>query len=180
MAGKALLNPHTLLELAGVKPGMCVLDCSAGQTGHLLVPAASKVGENGKVYGVSVLVEDLDKMFGHPHYENHSHLEMVRGNYFRHEGVPLDPSTADRIFLINQLYTIENLEAFLHEMARLIKRGGELWIIDWRSSASHPVAPHADHRVDALRLERALASFGLSTKPHSVGRDHFALRVQFS
>ena len=180
MGGSALLNAKTVLDLAGVEPGMCVLDCSAGQTGHLLVPAADRVGSRGKVYGVTVLKEDLDRMDGHPHYENHPHLQMVRGNYFRHEGVPLDPSTADRIFFINQLYTIDNLEAFLHEMARLVTRKGELWIIDWRRSSRHPVAPSNDHRVDALRLERALASLGLQTKPHSIGQDHFALRVQFS
>ncbi len=180
MAGGALLNPHALLSMSGVQPGMCVIEFGAGHTGHLLVPASKWVGAEGKVYGVSVLAEDMDRMCGHPGYEAHDHFCMVRGDYFRHEGVPLECAIADRVYLVNQLYSISDLESVLHEVARLLKTKGELWLVDWRWDSTHPVAPPLSHRKQLLPLERQLAGYGLRTTPRTLGKDHMTLRVQFS
>lgn len=179
MGGNALINAHQLLKMAGVTQGMTVIECGAGHTGHLLFPAAKLVGKAGAVHGISVLPEDIHMINQHPVCQGETCLSMLHGDYFRVGGVPLKGGSVDRIFLVNQLYTIKDLDGFVGEMRRLLGKSGELWMVDWRADSAHPVAPNQQLRVKTLPLERELARRGAKTTPLSLGQHHFVLRAHF-
>ena len=63
-AGSALLSAEKVLDIAGLEEGQVVLEVGPGRTGHMLFPAAERVGKHGRVFGLDMARDTLEMLEG--------------------------------------------------------------------------------------------------------------------
>lgn len=159
MAGNALLHAEKILAVAQVHEGMHVADFGVGHTGHLIFPAARRVGEAGRVYGVDLRRDALKMLEGRRRQYLVHNIELVHGD-IEAGGLNIPTSSLDRIFLIHTLpVALRHVEIVL-EARRLLKADGRLVVIDWQPKANHPVAPESQFRLHPNQVDLTLARAG--------------------
>jgi ubiquinone/menaquinone biosynthesis C-methylase UbiE len=131
-----------------LKPGDVVADLGAGG-GPFVVPFARAV-PNGRVYAV-----DIDRNF-FPHIEKRAkaagvaNVQTVLGQ-FTDPGLPA--SDLDLAFMHDVLHHVENRAAYLKSVAKYLKPGGRIAIIDYHPAQS----PHKDDASLVITREQAAA-----------------------
>lgn len=160
MAGNALLDALAILGIADVRPGMRVADFGAGRTGHLVVPAARIVGEDGAVYAVDIHPDVLATIQGHRSDLSLTNLYPVRGDIERYCGVDLAPRSLDRIFVLSTLSATRELATLVSEARRLLASDGRIIVVDWDSMTRHPVAPVPTARLIPEAVDKVFTDGG--------------------
>jgi len=151
------LPPGDVLAALGVQIGATVADVGAG-TGYFALPLSSAVGAAGKVYAVDGQSEMLAWIKGKLDQAEFANIELVHAEA-EQSGLPA--SGCDLFFLANLWHEIENRAAVLLEVRRVLKIGGRIAILDWRTDVEPVAGPPLAHRIapaDALR-EMQLAGF---------------------
>ena len=143
----SFLTPGQLVRDMYLKPGDRVCDIGCG-TGAYTIALAKCVGEMGQVYAVDVHREALHTLAGTLDKQGIQNVEMLWADV--EKGIPIDAYSLDAIVISNVLFQLENIDAMLSHVAKLIKPEGQLLIVDW--SASHAgIGPHPGHVVDEER-----------------------------
>ncbi|WP_280562740.1 MULTISPECIES: bifunctional demethylmenaquinone methyltransferase/2-methoxy-6-polyprenyl-1,4-benzoquinol methylase UbiE [unclassified Chromohalobacter] len=121
------------LERAGVRPGHHVLDI-AGGTGDLALKFSRLVGPRGRVVladiNASMLHVGRDKLLDNGVGDN---AEYVQANA---EALPFADNSFDCITIAFGLRNVTDKEAALRSMARVLKPGGRLLILEFSKPAS--------------------------------------------
>lgn len=161
MAGSALLDAMAILDVANLRPGYRVADFGAGRTGHLVLPAARIIGDDGAVYAVDIHPEVLSALHGHRSLYSLSNLIPMRGDIERFGGISgITPASLDRIFIINTLWSMQRLASIVAEARRLLARDGQIIVVDWEPNARHAVAPITASRVAPQSIDRVFGEGG--------------------
>jgi SAM-dependent methyltransferase len=125
---------ETVVQFAGVKPGMWVADVGAGE-GYYTVRLAPLVGEEGRVLAQDIVPETRDNLAQRVQRERLDNVAVKLGE-------PSDPKlpagTFDRIFLIHMYHEIERPSEFLWNLRDSLKRGGTIVVVD----ADRPTNQH--------------------------------------
>ena len=115
-----------IFDAMGLAPGSRVADVGAGR-GYLSVRLAKAVGADGRVYAVDIDEERLDDLHRLARDESLPQLTPVHGQ-------PADPrlpkGSLDAVVLVNTYHEIENPIPFLHRLARALRPGGRLVLVD--------------------------------------------------
>jgi len=129
---------NTVMDLAGIRPGMTVADIGAGE-GYYTVRLAERVGARGRV-----LAEDIDA-------EARDHLaqRVLRerlDNVSVRLGTPDDPklpeNSFDRIFMVHMYHEVEEPYAFLWRLRPALRAHGQVIVVDIdRPTDEHGIAP---------------------------------------
>jgi ubiquinone/menaquinone biosynthesis C-methylase UbiE len=149
------------MELA---PGMTVADIGAG-TGYFALPMALAVQPGGRVFAVDTqpeMLRLLDIKLGAPLAPDN--ITLVEG---KASATSLDDSTCDRVLAANIWHELKDHAAVLAEFARILKPGGSVAILDWRSdvparsaasprSDGDPPGPPMEHRISAETVQQTL------------------------
>ncbi|MCI0509090.1 demethylmenaquinone methyltransferase /2-octaprenyl-6-methoxy-1,4-benzoquinone methylase [Chromohalobacter marismortui] len=121
------------LERAGVRPGHHVLDI-AGGTGDLALKFSRLVGPRGRVVladiNASMLRVGRDKLLDNGVGDN---VDYVQANA---ETLPFADNSFDCITIAFGLRNVTDKEAALHSMARVLKPGGRLLVLEFSKPAS--------------------------------------------
>lgn len=161
MAGSSLLNAQAMIDIAQLRPGMRVADFGAGRTGHLVLPLARTVGDEGAVYAVDIHPEALSMLRGHRSLHILPHLSVVRGDIERFGGVSgIEPRSLDRIFLVNTLWMTRHFSSIVAEARRLLAPEGVIVVVDWEPGTRHAVAPQSSLRVTPQAIDRVFTDGG--------------------
>jgi len=153
------IPPEPILESAGIKPGDSVIDVGAG-TGFWTAPLARLVGPEGRVFAVDVepimLAEIRDLVKG-------QRLEVVEVVASDDHHIPLSDGEADAAVLGFMLHEPPDPPRFLGEIARLLKPGGRILVIDWHK---HPTeqGPPLEHRISDAEAEAMLRAAGFEVQ----------------
>ena len=129
---------NTVIDLAGVKPGMSVADIGAGE-GYYTVRLAERVGKAGRV-----LAQDID---GDALRRLGSRVEKDRlDNVSIKPGAPDDPRlperSFDRVFMVHMYHEVSEPYAFLWRLWPALKPGGRVVVVDVdRSTDRHGIPP---------------------------------------
>jgi len=159
-AGRALLDSEFVIRNVGLPEGARVADFGCGRTGHVVLPAAKAVGEDGHVYAVDIVKKHLEMLEGLCQIGQICNLTTIWGDYERQGGVPLPTRDLDYIFLVNNLAVISSLQGLASEVRRLLKPDGKFVVIDWKKRLPHPVAPDAGRLMDLHDAELRFAQLG--------------------
>ncbi len=136
----AFMDPRAVITHFHLRSGDVVADFGAG-VGHYLGVLSKAVGGEGKVYACEIqkmLVERLTKRI---HEERLLNAHALWCDLEAKGGTKLRDSFLDAGMLINTLFQIENKPASLNEFARIIKKGGKLFVVDWTDSFGN-MGPH--------------------------------------
>ena len=151
------LPPADVIGSLAVHTGETVADVGAG-TGYFSLPLSSAVGAAGKVYAIDGQREMLAWLKGKLDKAEFNHVELIHAEA---EKTGLPAFSCDLFFLANLWHEIEDRAAVLLEARRVLKSGGRIAILDWRTDVELVAGPPLAHRIaptDALREVR-LAGF---------------------
>lgn len=160
MAGNALLSADLLLRAAGVRPGMRVLDIGVGRSGHMVFPAASRVGAEGRVYGLDVDRQALSFLEGRRRQYIVHNIDFLYGDAQHPSGIPLDDNAVDVVFLVNMLWVLREPEEVLQEIERVLAPEGTVLVVEWHPETTHPVAPAVHLRIPIDAMDAAMVRSG--------------------
>jgi ubiquinone/menaquinone biosynthesis C-methylase UbiE len=123
---EAVAGAKLLLQRAGVRPAMYVLDAGCGP-GRLTLPASGLVGKSGKVVALDIQAEMLEKL------ETRIKTQGVNNVNLIHAGLgegKLGQNQFDVAFLVTVLGEIPDKPLALQEIYRSLKPGGILSITE--------------------------------------------------
>ena len=138
---RVLLDPDAFLERLDVRSGATVADLGAGP-GFFTVPLAQRVGPRGKVYAVDVSPEMVRRL------QDRSLPPQVEVKLSGENRLPIPDASVDLALLAFVLHELEDPRAFLDEVSRILKPGGELVVLEWVPQEEELGPPLAD-RVSA-------------------------------
>jgi ubiquinone/menaquinone biosynthesis C-methylase UbiE len=151
------MPPGEVIKRLGVKPGMVVADIGAG-TGFFALPFSRAVDQTGAVWAIDLQPEMLhlleQKLRPESSTEN---IRLLQGDA-AHTGLP--DGVCDLAFLANLWHELDDRNAVLAEMRRILRPGGRIAILDWRKDVTYPPGPPLDHRVAADQAEATLRAAG--------------------
>jgi ubiquinone/menaquinone biosynthesis C-methylase UbiE len=163
-----------ILGQIGVTRGQTLLDAGSGE-GRFALPAASMVGEGGKVYAVDSSQERIQSLRRQVQQRGLGQVETLVADVTEHIGVPA--GSVDVCLMANVFHELaENgqVRGELREMKRLLRPDGLLAILDFRKDVDRPPGPPLSRRVDPREVQRLVAQHGFHEKSRSeVGRYHY-------
>ncbi len=129
---------ETVMDLAGIKPGMTVADIGAGE-GYYTVRLAERVDADGRVLAQDIDREVLDRLGSRVERERLDNVSIKLG-------LPHDPQlpadSFDRIFLVHMYHEVGEPYAFLWNMMPALRDGGQVIVVDVdRPTDQHGIAP---------------------------------------
>lgn len=142
----------TVMDLAGIRPGMTVADIGAGE-GYYTIRLAQRVGEKGRVLAEDIVPQVRDALAARVTREALDNVSVRLGE-------PADPKlpehSFDRIFMVHMYHEIEQPYEFLWRMRPSLRPGGLVVVVD----ANRPTADHGTP-PDLLRCEFAAVGYQL-------------------
>jgi ubiquinone/menaquinone biosynthesis C-methylase UbiE len=167
----AFLTPQALVRELYIKPGDRVADIGCG-TGVYTIELAHAVAEIGQVFAVDVHREALHTLAGVLDKQGIHNVEMIWADV--EKGIPIDAYSLDAVVVSNVLFQLEDIDAMLSYLAKLLKPEGQLLVVEW--SHSHGgIGPRADHVVPESKAEGLVQRHGFRLlKRLPAGDYHYA------
>ena len=147
------MPPDEVIGRLDLKPGMVVADIGAG-TGFFALPFARAVGPAGMVWAVDLQPAMLKIL------EEKLQREGAPDNIGLREGQAVDTGlqdgSCDLAFLGNIWHELDEPGTVLAELRRILRPGGRVAILDWRTDVPYPPGPPPEHRVAPSETEARL------------------------
>ncbi|NWG10645.1 class I SAM-dependent methyltransferase [Candidatus Bathyarchaeota archaeon] len=143
-------SPSRILECLGLKASDTVIDFGCGK-GFFTIPFAKKAR---RVIAIDIRAAALEKA------EKYVAKSKVEVEFFQNNGknIPLPNSIADLIFLRHVYHELDDRQAVLKELARLLKPNGRLAIMEKTEKKLTPIGPPV---VPVSEIETAIQNVGL-------------------
>ena len=158
--------------IAGVRAssGLNIADIGAG-TGYFAIPLSRAVAPGGRVFAVDRQTEMLERL--RARLERGDAVVLVHADAAK---TTLDDASVDVAFLANVWHELDDHDATLDEMARILKPGGRLAILDWRTDVPEAPGPPREHRIASADVAARLSARGWKPEtPCDVGRFSYLL-----
>ncbi len=159
-------HPKNNILHTQLAPGMVVADMGVG-SGEYARSAAALVGATGTVYALDIQKELLVRLEN----EKISNIHSIWGDIEVKGGTRLRDGSVDVCLLTNTLFQLEKKEQALTEIARILKKGGKLMLIDWTDSFSG-MGPQPQYIVSQKEAERLCTAVGLVLEKTFDAGDH--------
>jgi ubiquinone/menaquinone biosynthesis C-methylase UbiE len=118
--------PQTIIEVAGLEPGMVVGEIGAG-TGRVTLWIASRVGAEGKVFANDINQEYLEGLAARSKEEGLDNIEVILGEVTD----PLFPEgKLDMVFVINVYHHADDPVQLLRNAIPSLKESGVLVVVE--------------------------------------------------
>jgi len=118
------VNPYKLLNAAGLKPRQKVLEVGCGP-GLFTIPAAKIVGEKGRVYALDVNPLSVETVRRKINEKGLKNIEVILADASE-TGLP--DESVDVAFLFGVIHALDDVDAVMREMHRVLKVRGVLSI----------------------------------------------------
>jgi len=123
------LEPQTILKQLDIRDNMIVADFGCGH-GYFSIPLAKAIPQ-GIVYALDVVEEALEAVQSQAKLEVISNIEIVHCNLEMRGDSKLNDQSIDLALLANILFQSQKKPEILKEAKRVLKKDGQLVLIDW-------------------------------------------------
>lgn len=168
------LDPKNTLLKAGFQDGQTLCDIGAG-TGIFSFPAA-KISNN-TIYAIEIS-DEMIALLSNRAIENKTKNIIV--NKINANELPLDNNSCDMALLVTVFHELNDKDAMLKEIKRILKESGKLLLIEFYKKQT-PLGPPLEHRIAEEIVEKTFTSngFKLSNK-FSLGDNLYSLILENS
>jgi len=130
---KRFVHPDIVSSHFHLRPGDVVADFGAGV--GFFEPALSRaVGEQGRVYACEIQKNLVEKMRLEMQTQRVHNVEPLWCDFEELGGVKIEDGILDAGIIVNTLFQIEDKKIMAQEIARTIRKGGKLFVVDWSES----------------------------------------------
>jgi ubiquinone/menaquinone biosynthesis C-methylase UbiE len=173
--GTELIDPCRVLERVGIRERMRVVDFGCGALGHWAFAAAQLVGPNGTVFAVDILRDVLQLLERNAKSERLANVKSIWSDFDVYGATSVPEGEIDLLILANDFPHSRHPDRLVKEIARLVKRGGKVLVVEWKPSASG-WGSNRTLRVDPARIKLAfdIPEFELKEE-FDAGPAHYAL-----
>ena len=166
------LNPETILEQLDINDNIKVADFGCGH-GYFSIPLA-KVVPQGKVYSLDVVKEALEAVKSKAKIEKIPNIETIHCNLEVLDGSKLTDGSIDLVVLANILFQSQKKSAILKEAKRILKKYGQLVLIEWIADSS--LAPREGWLISKEEAKQLVEAEGLSLdKELDIDSQHYGM-----
>jgi ubiquinone/menaquinone biosynthesis C-methylase UbiE len=171
--GNELLNPEKILKEVGLGYGSKVGDLGCGRMGFFALQAGKLIGDNGQVYAVDIMKNVLASIESRAKLEGLNNIKPIWSNLEILGATKIPESTLDFALLINILFQSKKQKEIITEAVRLLKTGGKIVIIDWKTGNT-PFGPVSQDRVPPDKVEEIALNLNLKKeKSFEAGPYHY-------
>lgn len=168
------VSPQIVASQFHIHPGSTVVDLGVGN-GYFLSELVKMVGVAGTVYACDIqkgLIESVGELVREKGWEN---VRPVWCDIDEERGTTIPEQTADVAVLVNTFFQLENKEQAIVEIARILKDGGRLLVVDW-SESFQGLGPAAEQVVSKDEVVSLAESNGFSLdREYPAGEHHYGL-----
>lgn len=165
-----LLDPQNVMDVFSVRSGSVLLDVGCGP-GAFLEAASSRVGTDGTVHAIDIQEPFISMA---KRLASEKGLTNIKFTVSKEDRIPLGDGIADTAIMITTLHELEG-NSTLTEVARLLKKGGLIGIIEWQKEKT-PVGPPVSERMGETETEELLKMNGFDVeKVFSIGLYHYGI-----
>lgn len=166
------LNPEHIVGQLNLAAGSYVGDLGCG-SGYMSFAASRAIGERGRVYAVDVQKAVLGQVKKEAQVEGISNVVTVWSDLEVPGATQVPPSSLDAVFLTNTLFLIKDKNAVFAEAKRLLKKDGQLLVVEWLPG-NRAIGPPAQSRVGRDTALQFASSAGFShVADIDAGRYHY-------
>ena len=171
MLEPSFLKPEKVLAELELKENMVACDFGCG-AGGWVIPLAKRL-EEGRVYALDVQEEMLSALKGQANLENLLNIETILCDLENPKGLELIDNFADLVLITNLLFQIGNKKRILKEGKRVLKKGGQILIVDWKKESL--LGPRQEG-VSSEEVKNMAEDLGLKLKKEfEAGVHHYGL-----
>jgi ubiquinone/menaquinone biosynthesis C-methylase UbiE len=131
------LQPEEILKQLNIGKDMIIADFGCG-AGYFAIPLA-KFAQQGKVYALDILETALQSVQSRAKLEGLFNIEPRRCNLEISNSSGLGNNSLDLVLLANILFQSTKKADIIKEGKRVLKKGGQMIIIDWKPN--QPMGP---------------------------------------
>jgi ubiquinone/menaquinone biosynthesis C-methylase UbiE len=165
------LTPDHLVRELYLKPGDRVADLGSG-AGAYTIALAKEVGDIGTVYAVDVHRDMLHTLAGTLERQKLMNVDILWADI--EKGIPIDAYSLDAVVMSNVFYQLDDIDAALSHVAKILKPEGTLLIVDWTHSHGG-IGPHSSRVVTEERAEQLVRNHGFRIEKRLPAGDyHYA------
>lgn len=166
------IQPEEILDQIKLESEMIVVDFGAG-SGGWSIPVA-KIVDEGMVYAFDILEEPLSVLKKRAASENVFNIQTKIVNLEKEGETKLREESVDLVIMSNILFQINDKKAALKEAKRILKKDGNILIIDWLKSDKF--GPEEKETVLKEDVENLADNMNLELKEELDGGNyHYAL-----
>ena len=163
-------KPDEVVRALNLSSGDVVADIGAG-TGYFARRFAKAVGDNGIAYAVDLEPNMLAYVAERAQKEGQPNVVPVLATT---TSPMLAPNSVDLFFICNTIHHIGNRQAYYRILARDLREGGRLAIVDFRKDAELTEGPDK-----AMRLSRQSLIDEVTEAGFKLSEEHDFLPVQY-
>jgi len=151
-----------------LKRDMVVADFGCG-SGGFTIPLAKRL-DSGLIHAIDIQESSLSVLKSQALLDNLNNIRFVRANLEESKASGLQDSSVDLVLVINTFFQIDDKNAIISEVDRILKKQGRLLIIDWLPQA--PQGPEI--RVSSDDVKKIAQDF-VFKKEIEAGKYHYGL-----
>ena len=167
-------NPTKNVHQMGLTDGMKVGDLGSG-SGHYVLAAAGVVGPAGRVYAVDIQEDVLKHIRDSGSQKHLSNIETIWGDIEKPGGTKLREHILDAVILSNVLFQVDDKQAVVDEIKRILKPDGKVLAFDW-AGPYNGMGPPPERVVSEHEAEELFISNGFhKVKSFRGGPHHYSI-----
>jgi ubiquinone/menaquinone biosynthesis C-methylase UbiE len=165
----AELNPRETLIRVGFKDGMILCDIGAGP--GIFSFQAAKISSNS-IYALEKSDSMIDLLNAR---KDEFKVENLIIKSVESERLPIEDNTCDMVIMVTVLHEIEEKEAMLNEIKRILKEKGRFTVIEFHKKET-PSGPPSEHRISENAVSKICNDNGFSAvDKFSLGENYYVL-----
>lgn len=168
---QGFLNPEEILKQLRLSENAKVADFGCG-SGFWTIPLA-KILKEEKIYAFDIREQALSALRGRAKLEKINSIETKLCDLEKPQSTGLNDNLLDFVLIPNLLFQNENKKNIMEEAKRVVKKGGEILVLDWSKSSSlgpkENLAPKEEIKRIAMELNLKLE------KEFQAGSFHYGL-----